>query len=117
TESDGALSVNVAVVATTEMVMSVPPGAFKPPPKVDSTVVRITPRETPLVAPGTLPGFRTFVQSAFSLRRKQMQKVLRTIRAISPEQAGAILERAEIAATARPEVVSPQAFARLYGML
>jgi 16S rRNA (adenine1518-N6/adenine1519-N6)-dimethyltransferase len=117
TESYGALSVNVSVVANTEMMMSVPPGAFKPPPKVDSTVVRITPREKPLVGLGALPGFRTFVQAAFSLRRKQMQKVLRTIRALSPEQAGVILERAEIAATARPEVVSPQAFARLYGML
>jgi 16S rRNA (adenine1518-N6/adenine1519-N6)-dimethyltransferase len=117
TESYGALSVNVAVVANTEMVMSVPPGAFKPPPKVDSTVVRITPRETPLVGLGALPAFRTFVQAAFSLRRKQMQKVLRTIRAISPEEAAAILERAGIAATARPEVVSPQAFARLYEIL
>jgi 16S rRNA (adenine1518-N6/adenine1519-N6)-dimethyltransferase len=117
TESFGALSVNVAVVANTEMVMSVPPSAFKPPPKVDSTVVRITPRETPLVALGALPGFRTFVQAAFSLRRKQMQKVLRTIRSISPEEAAAILEKAGIAATARPEVVSPQAFARLYEIL
>jgi 16S rRNA (adenine1518-N6/adenine1519-N6)-dimethyltransferase len=117
TESYGALSVNVAVVANTEMVMSVPPGAFKPPPKVDSTVVRITPRETPLVGLGALPAFRTFVQAAFSLRRKQMQKVLRTIRAISPEEAAAILERAGIEPTARPEVVSPDAFARLYEIL
>jgi 16S rRNA (adenine1518-N6/adenine1519-N6)-dimethyltransferase len=117
TESYGALSVNVAVVANTEMVMSVPPSAFKPPPKVDSTVVRIAPRETPLVPLEVLPGFRTFVQAAFSLRRKQMQKVLRTIRAISPEEAGAILERAGIEATARPEVVSPEAFARLYELL
>jgi len=117
TESYGALSVNVAVVANTQMVMSVPPSAFKPPPKVDSTVVRITPREMPLVRLESLAGFRTFVQAAFSLRRKQMQKVLRTIRAISPEEAGAILERAGIEATARPEVVSPGAFARLYSLL
>ena len=114
TEAYGALSVNVAVVANTEMVMSVPPGAFKPPPKVDSVVVRIAPRETPLVSLESLPAFRTFVQAAFSLRRKQMQKVLRTIRAISPQEAGAILERAGIEATARPEVVSPESFARLY---
>lgn len=117
TEAYGALSVNVAVVANTEMVMSVPPSAFKPPPKVDSTVVRITPRETPLVVLARLPGFRTFVQAAFSLRRKQMQKVLRTIRSISPEESAAILDRAGIAATARPEVVSPEAFARLYEIL
>jgi 16S rRNA (adenine1518-N6/adenine1519-N6)-dimethyltransferase len=99
------------------MVMSVPPSAFKPPPKVDSTVVRITPRGVPLVQLNSLPGFRTFVQAAFSLRRKQMQKVLRTIRAISPDEAGMILERAGIETTARPEVVSPKAFARLYEIL
>ena len=48
---------------------------------------------------------------------KQMQKVLRTIRSISPDESAAILERAGIPAAARPEIVSPQAFARLYGML
>ena len=45
-ESYGALTVNVAAVAGAEIVMSVPRSAFKPPPKVDSSVVRLTPRPT-----------------------------------------------------------------------
>jgi 16S rRNA (adenine1518-N6/adenine1519-N6)-dimethyltransferase len=117
TESYGALSVNVAAVAHTEQVMTVPAGAFKPPPKVESAVIRLTPRAAPLVSVESLAGFRTFVQAAFGQRRKQMQRALRTVRGMSAVEAGAVLERAGIDPAARPEVVSPEAFARLYGLL
>ena len=117
TESYGALSVNVAAVANTEQVMSVPASAFKPPPKVESAVIRLTPRSVPLVSAESLPGFRTFVQAAFGQRRKQMQRALRTVRGISAEEARRVLERAGIDPAARPEVVSPEAFGRLYGEL
>jgi 16S rRNA (adenine1518-N6/adenine1519-N6)-dimethyltransferase len=116
TESYGALSVNVAAVANTEQVMSVPASAFKPPPKVESAVIRLTPRVVPLVAAESLPGFRTFVQAAFGQRRKQMQRALRTVRGMSAEDARAVLERAGIDPAARPEVVSPESFARLFGL-
>jgi 16S rRNA (adenine1518-N6/adenine1519-N6)-dimethyltransferase len=117
TESYGALSVNVAAVANTEMVMSVPASSFKPPPKVESAVVRLTPRSSPLVSAESLPGFRTFVQAMFGQRRKQMQRALRTVRGMSADEASAVLSRAEIDVSARPEVVSPDGFARLFGLL
>jgi 16S rRNA (adenine1518-N6/adenine1519-N6)-dimethyltransferase len=117
TEAYGALSVNVAVVAITDQVMSVPRAAFKPPPKVDSTVIRLTPRVEPLVALETLAAFRSFVQAAFGLRRKQMQRVLRTIRGLPAADAGAVLEKAGIESAARPEVLSPADFVRLFKVL
>jgi 16S rRNA (adenine1518-N6/adenine1519-N6)-dimethyltransferase len=117
TEAYGALSVNVAVVAEVENVMTVPAGAFQPPPKVESAVVRIIPRAKPLVEVESLPAFRTFVQAAFGLRRKQMVRVLRTVKAISPYDAGRLLEKAGIDAAARPEVITPEAFARLFGLV
>ncbi|HVS59761.1 MAG TPA: 16S rRNA (adenine(1518)-N(6)/adenine(1519)-N(6))-dimethyltransferase RsmA [Gemmatimonadaceae bacterium] len=117
TESYGALSVNVAAVANTEQVMSVPASSFKPPPKVESAVIRLTPRAAPLVSAESLPGFRTFVQAAFGQRRKQMQRALRTVRGMSAEEARLVLERSAIDPAARPEVVSPEGFARLYGLL
>jgi 16S rRNA (adenine1518-N6/adenine1519-N6)-dimethyltransferase len=117
TEAYGALSVNVAVVAKTEQVMSVPPSAFKPPPKVDSAVIRLTPLAQPLIGADSLPSFRVFVQAAFGLRRKQMQRVLRTVRGISAEDAAAILEKAEVAPAARPEILSPADFVRLFELL
>lgn len=117
TEAYGALSVNVAAVADVEQVMTVPSGAFRPPPKVESAVVRLTPRKEPLVSLESLPAFRAFVQAAFGLRRKQMQRVIRTVRGLSPEDAAALLERAGIDAAARPEVLTPEQFAALFEML
>ena len=117
TESYGALSVNIAVVADTQQVMTVPAGAFQPPPKVESAVVRLTPRAMPLVKLESLPAFRAFVQAAFGLRRKQMLRVLRTVRGMSPQEASDLLDRAAIDPTARPEVLSPEDFMRLFGQL
>jgi 16S rRNA (adenine1518-N6/adenine1519-N6)-dimethyltransferase len=117
TESYGALSVNVAAVAHTEMVMSVPASSFKPAPKVESAVIRLTPRASPLLSADVLPAFRTFVQAMFGQRRKQMQRALRTVRGISVEEARAVLAQAEVDPAARPEVVSPEAFARLFELL
>jgi 16S rRNA (adenine1518-N6/adenine1519-N6)-dimethyltransferase len=117
TESYGALSVNIAVVAKVEQVMTVPASAFQPPPKVESAVVRLTPRATPLVEPASLSPFRAFVQAVFGLRRKQMLRVLRTVRGVSPEEASALLERAQIDSVARPEVLTPEDFARLFVLI
>jgi 16S rRNA (adenine1518-N6/adenine1519-N6)-dimethyltransferase len=117
TESYGALSVNVAAVASVEQVFTVPASAFRPPPKVESAVVRLTPRARPLVAVEQLPAFRAFVQAAFGLRRKQMQRVLRTARGLSPEEAAGSLDRAGIDQAARPEVLSPEKFAELFALI
>ena len=113
----GALTVNVAVVANVEQVMTVPAAAFRPPPKVESAVVRLSPLKQPIVPLESLPSFRSFVQAAFGQRRKQMQRVLRSVRGISAEQAGAILKRVGIEPSARPEVVTPEEFATLFGLL
>jgi 16S rRNA (adenine1518-N6/adenine1519-N6)-dimethyltransferase len=117
TESYGALSVNVAVVANVEQVFTVPASAFRPPPKVESAVVRLTPRVKPLVDVESLAAFRAFVQAAFGLRRKQMQRVLRTARGLPADSVAELLARAEIDPTARPEVLSPEKFATLFGLL
>jgi 16S rRNA (adenine1518-N6/adenine1519-N6)-dimethyltransferase len=116
-EAYGALTVNVAVVARVENVLSVPASAFRPPPKVESAVVRLTPLARSIVPLESLPSFRTFVQAAFGQRRKQMQRVLRSVRGLSADQTGVILERAGIESTARPEVVTPEEFAKLFAML
>ena len=114
TEHYGAVSISVGAVARVEQMLVVPRGAFHPPPKVESSVVRLTPRETPLVELESLAAFRAFVQAAFSLRRKQMLRVLRTVRGLSAEDAANLLERTAIAPSARPEVLSADTFARLF---
>jgi len=113
TKEYGALTVNVAALARAETVFRVPAGAFSPPPKVESAVVRITPREKPLVAPEEERAFKALVQGAFGMRRKQMRRVVRSLFAIGAEEADAILQRAGIDPEVRPETLSPDLFAAL----
>ena len=108
----GALTVNVAAVASAQLLFKVPAGAFTPPPKVESAVVRITPR-APLIEPGDESPFRTLVQAAFGMRRKQMRRVLRTMLSIGAEEADAILAAVGIDPAVRPETLSPEQFAAL----
>ena len=113
----GALTINIAVVASVEQVLAVPAAAFSPAPKVESAVVRLTPLANPIVPVESLPQFRTFVQAAFGLRRKQMVRVLRSIRRLSAEQASDALAQAGIDPSARPEVVGPKEFAALFELV
>jgi 16S rRNA (adenine1518-N6/adenine1519-N6)-dimethyltransferase len=109
----GALSVNVQAVANAELVARVPPGAFQPPPKVESAVVRVTPRADPAIAPDEERRFRTFVQAAFGMRRKQMLRVVRSTAGLEPDVAAALLAGCDIDPEARPETLAPEAFARV----
>jgi len=113
----GALSVNVQAVARAEVMFRVPAGAFRPPPKVESAVLRITPRPDPAVAPDEEAGVRKLVQAAFAMRRKQMRRVVRSVAALDVARAESALAESGIDGEARPETLSPEDFARLYRAL
>jgi 16S rRNA (adenine1518-N6/adenine1519-N6)-dimethyltransferase len=113
----GALSVNVQAVARAEFVAAVPASAFRPPPRVESAIVRVTPRADPLVGPADEDRFRRFVQQLFGMRRKQMRRIVRSVAAVGAEDADAILGRAGIDPAVRPETLEPAAFARLLAEL
>jgi 16S rRNA (adenine1518-N6/adenine1519-N6)-dimethyltransferase len=112
----GALTVNVAAIARAELLFGVPAGAFAPPPKVESAVVRVTPLAEPLIEPDEEHRFRVLVQSAFGMRRKQMRRVVRTIFSLGAEQADDLLARARIGPEVRPEVLSVEQFVALLRM-
>ena len=109
----GALSVNVQAVANAAIAFRVAPGSFNPPPKVESAVVVIEPRRDPIVPADEETSFRRFVQDAFSQRRKQMRRVVRSVASLDAERAEAALARAGIDPSARPETLSPAEFATL----
>jgi 16S rRNA (adenine1518-N6/adenine1519-N6)-dimethyltransferase len=113
TKEYGALTVNVAAVARADTLFNVPAGAFSPPPKVESAVVRITPLATPLVSPAEERPLRLLVQGAFGMRRKQMRRVIRTLRSLDAEAADAMLLAAGIDPEARPETLSAEQFVKL----
>ena len=117
TKDYGALTVNVQALATVEAVFRVPAGAFSPPPKVESAVVRVVPRPDPVVAPEEEQGFRELVQSAFGMRRKQMRRVVRSLTSLSAEAANDALLESKIDPMVRPETLAPEVFATLFRVL
>jgi len=70
----GRLSVMLQWRYAMETVLTVPPAAFRPPPKVDSAVVRMRPREQ--FAPLDADVFSALVRAAFSQRRKLLRHAL-----------------------------------------
>lgn len=70
----GYLSVRTQLLAEGRMVVKVPPGAFQPPPQVDSAVVVLTPRTHTLVT--DTAGFLRFAAACFSQKRKNLRNNL-----------------------------------------
>ncbi|HET7039557.1 MAG TPA: 16S rRNA (adenine(1518)-N(6)/adenine(1519)-N(6))-dimethyltransferase RsmA [Gemmatimonadales bacterium] len=110
----GALSVGVQVVARAERLFSVKAGAFAPPPRVDSAVLRLTPLAQPLVTPTEQPAFRSFVVGLFGQRRKQLVRSLRDVAGLDRDAAGQVLHHAGLEPDARVETVSPEGLVRLH---
>jgi 16S rRNA (adenine1518-N6/adenine1519-N6)-dimethyltransferase len=112
-EAYGALSANLQAVARAELLFRVAAGAFTPPPKVESAVLRVTPLEPPVIAPHEEGPFRTMVVGDFGFRRKQMTRVIRELWALGADAAAAVLAEAQVDPRVRPEVLGPADFARL----
>lgn len=75
----GSLSVHMEAHAQCRLALHVKPGAFYPPPKVDSAVVDIRLRPAPLIG-GVSPAlFETVVRAGFSAPRKAVHNPLRKI--------------------------------------
>lgn len=105
----GALSLGVRTVARCERVADVPRGAFRPAPKVDSTVLRIDPIDPPPLTEEEESRLRTLVRALFQWRRKQIQKTLRDHPDLGwpRETVARRLEELGVARTARPETLPP----------
>ncbi|MFB6109091.1 MAG: 16S ribosomal RNA methyltransferase A [Haloplanus sp.] len=82
TSEYGRLSVSAQHYADVEVVESVPPEAFAPPPAVDSAVVRTTPRD-PDYEVGDEAFFLNFVKAVFTQRRKTLRNAIRNTAHIS----------------------------------
>jgi 16S rRNA (adenine1518-N6/adenine1519-N6)-dimethyltransferase len=110
----GALSVGVQSVAKVERMFSVAAGAFRPPPKVDSAVLRLTPLAEPLIPDEAVLPFRRFVVGLFGFRRKQLVRGLRELTGSPAAEVAAWLASAGVPESARPQELNPATFARLF---
>ena len=77
TRDYGYLSVRTQFLADAEMLFDVPPAAFRPPPKVDSTLVRLRPHRRALELGVADPaGFLAFLSRCFRQKRKTLRNNL-----------------------------------------
>jgi 16S rRNA (adenine1518-N6/adenine1519-N6)-dimethyltransferase len=111
----GMLSATAQLFARVENLFTLPPGAFVPPPKVHSTVLRLTiePQQEKLDVAGD--GFIDFLRLSFGQKRKTLWNNLKT------NYAGPDLKRAlaaaEVKPTARAETLSLEESAAVYRAL
>ena len=113
--SYGALSVGVRTVARVERLFTVPRRSFRPVPGVDSAVIRIEPFSPPRLSAAEDADVRELTRTAFSWRRKQLQKTLRAAPGyeLASGAVDQVAAEAGIAATARPEELAPEQFVAL----
>ena len=117
TSDYGALSIGVQAVAYAERLFTIPAGAFKPRPKVDSAVLRLTPLTHPLISDDERESFRILVVGLFGFRRKQMLRGLREFTGWDAPRVSELLAIAGVPEMVRPEVLSPTEFVRLHRSL
>ena len=110
----GALTAGVRLVATVERLFSVPAGAFRPPPRVDSALVRLVPRAAPLVAGAAEERrVRSLIQALFQRRRQQLGRSVREAFGLERGDAEATLAEVSVAAATRVETLAPEQFVAL----
>jgi 16S rRNA (adenine1518-N6/adenine1519-N6)-dimethyltransferase len=109
----GILSVFAGLFCEGRILLDVPPAAFFPRPKVDSAILRLAPRPTPLAPVADWEFFRRVVRAAFNQRRKMLRRSLANVPGL-PDPEGLddprLLER-------RPETLSVPEFAELAARL
>jgi 16S rRNA (adenine1518-N6/adenine1519-N6)-dimethyltransferase len=110
----GALTVRVSYLAKCEYICTVPAKAFYPAPKVDSAVVRLTPR--PLEIAADDPKYlETLVKLGFSAKRKMLRNNLQTV--IERDRMTQILEQLDINPQSRGEDLSVEQWVSLGNQL
>lgn len=109
----GLLSVAVQYRADAALVGRIPPGAFYPPPDVESGVVRLEARGRPGCAVDDEGLFFRVVRAAFAQRRKMLRNALASGLALAPTEVEAACAASGIEARRRGETLTLEEFAAL----
>lgn len=108
TKAYGVMSVSVQLHARVTRMLDLPPGAFRPAPKVYSTVVRLE-FGPPAANVGDERLFDRLVRALFSARRKTLSNALKQF----DRRGSDVLQRSGIDGRRRPETLQVAEFARL----
>jgi len=107
----GKLSIMCQYHCEVTSLFDVPPDAFSPPPRVNSSLVRLIPHATPPVRIHSMERFDRLVSQAFSMRRKTLRNCLNGL--LSAEQ----IESVGIDPGLRPETLGLRQFADLSNLM
>jgi 16S rRNA (adenine1518-N6/adenine1519-N6)-dimethyltransferase len=109
----GYLSVVTQFYARPDLALRLPPGAFSPPPEVDSALVSLRfPGENAKLQIVDAPAFLEFVKACFAQKRKKLSNNLRSL--ASPERVRQILKELNLREDARAEQLTVVQFADLH---
>ncbi len=108
----GSLAIQVSLLADVERVLTLPPGAFRPPPKVTSAVIRMRFRP-PRVDVGSVETFERLVRGIFLQRRKTLANALKPVADSFHRSASDLIAKAGLDGTKRPEELTLDDIARL----
>jgi 16S rRNA (adenine1518-N6/adenine1519-N6)-dimethyltransferase len=103
----GRLSIMIQYYCQVEPVLDVGPESFTPPPKVESSVVRLTPHRIQPYHVDDFSSFSKLVAQAFTMRRKTLRNALKNL--LSTEQ----IESCAVDPKQRPDMIDIEAYARL----
>jgi 16S rRNA (adenine1518-N6/adenine1519-N6)-dimethyltransferase len=109
----GSLSVLTQLACEAHLAFTVPPGAFSPPPRVDSAVIHLRARAAPPVPIADASRFRAVVRAAFAQRRKSLPNALAAGLGLRVDRARTLVTAAGIDPSCRAESLSIADFARL----
>lgn len=107
------LALSVQVYGRPTVAAQLPAGAFTPPPKVDSAVVRVDLYPEPVIPAGQLDVFFRLAKAGYSQKRKTLRNALSGGLRIEPSQATELLAQANIDPQRRAETVSLDEWAKL----
>jgi 16S rRNA (adenine1518-N6/adenine1519-N6)-dimethyltransferase len=114
TKDYGVLSVIMQYYGEPSLKFIIPRGAFRPPPDVDSAVIRIDILKEPRVKVKDEANFLRIVRAAFGQRRKTLSNALKSLVNADIKE---ILEKAGIEPMRRGESLTIEEFARLSDMI
>ena len=117
TKDYGAISVSVDYFAEAQIITNVPASSFMPPPKVTSSVVKLTLRKEKKVAPLDEGLFFKVVKAAFAQRRKTLLNALSNAGLAPKDKINKILCELEIDPKRRGETLSIEDFCEISNLL
>lgn len=102
--------------ARPQILLRIPPGAFRPPPRVNSALVSLTPPgERARLGVDEAGAFVEFLKACFAQKRKMLRNNLRP--ALAAGRAAEAMERAGLTADARAEELTLEQLAKLFAVL